>query len=158
MAARLQLKFVLVGPDCDFGGLEVLSNCSHHVVTRPASLPRSLRHSWYDNVLFPHAMRRLQADLVFSAYHDVRLPVGVPSAMMIHDTCLVDLPGGGYPWCVRAYYQAMLRVNLKQARHVLTVSEASRTRIPAHDGLDARDVGAALMNAGIFRKIQKVAA
>lgn len=139
VAARPHLHFVLVGPDCDLRGLDTLPNCSHHVVTWPANLPRPLRHPWYDNVLFPRAIRRVLPDFIFSPYHDVRLPRGIPSAMMIHDTCLGDLPGL-YPWRVRAYYQEMLRVNLTRASHVLTVSEASRACILARHRFDPQRV------------------
>lgn len=139
VAARPHLHFVLVGPGCDLAGLDTLPNCSHHVVTWPANVPRPLRHPWYDNVLFPRAMRRAQPDFIFSPYHDVRLPVGVPSAMMIHDTCLSDM-GQLYPWQVRTYYQAMLRVNLGRARHVLTVSESSRACVLARYRLPAERV------------------
>lgn len=128
VAARPGVRFTLVGPPCDVGKLATMSNCSHHFVAWPASLPRVFRHPWYDNILFPRAIRKIKPDFVFSPYHDVRLPRGVPSAMMIHDTCIGDLPGI-YPWRVRAYYQHMLRVNAARARHVLTVSENSRACI-----------------------------
>jgi glycosyltransferase involved in cell wall biosynthesis len=71
---------------------------------------------------------------VFTPYHDVRLPKCVPSAMMIHDTCINDLTDV-YPLKVRAYYRHMLGVNLVRARHVLTVSEASRACVLARYGL-----------------------
>ncbi|SPP65630.1 glycosyltransferase family 4 protein [Nitrospira lenta] len=124
------IDFLLVGPAWESRTLTDFPNCEHHVVDWPEALPRQLRHPFYDNVLFPRAIRRVQPDFIFSPYHDVRLPQGIPSAMMIHDTCLSDM-GYLYPWQVRAYFQAMLNVNLGRARHVLTVSEASRACILA---------------------------
>ena len=84
-------------------------------------------------------LQALQPDFIFSPYHDVRLPHGIPSAMMVHDTCLSDM-GHLYPWQVRAYYRAMLNVNLGRARHVLTVSESSRACILARYRLPSERV------------------
>lgn len=139
VSSRPDIRFVLVGPSWDSRVLTDFSNCEHHVVEWPDSLPRQLRHPFYDNVLFPRAIRRVRPDFVFSPYHDVRLPHGIPSAMMIHDTCLSDM-GQLYPWQVRTYYQAMLRVNLGRARHVLTVSESSRACILARYRFPAEHV------------------
>ena len=130
VSSRPDIRFVLVGPAWESRVLTDFPNCEHHVVDWPEALPRQLRHPFYDNVLFPRAIRRVQPDFIFSPYHDVRLPHGIPSAMMIHDTCLSDM-GHLYPWQVRAYFQAMLNVNLGRARHVLTVSESSRACILA---------------------------
>ena len=139
VVSRPEILFALVGPPCDSRTLTVLPNCEHHHVPWPDFLPRPLRHPFYDNVLFPRAIRRVRPDFIFSPYHDVRLSRGIPSAMMIHDTCLGDLPGV-YPWRVRAYYQAMLRMNLLRANHVLTVSEASRACILARHRLSPQRV------------------
>lgn len=136
---RPAIDFLLVGPPCDWKSLAAVSNCAQHLVSWPEILPRQLRHPVYDNILFPRAIRRVRPDFIFSPYHDVRLPRGIPSAMMIHDTCLSDM-GQLYPWQVRTYYQAMLRVNLGHVRHVLTVSESSRACILARHGFPAERV------------------
>lgn len=128
VSSRQDIQFVLVGPRWESSVLTDFPNCDHHIVDWPEALPRQMRHPYYDNVLFPRAIRRVRPDFIFSPYHDVRLPHGIPSAMMIHDTCLSDM-GQLYPWQVRTYFQAMLNVNLGRARHVLTVSESSRTCI-----------------------------
>lgn len=130
VAQRPDIEFILVGPQFDLGDLVDRSNCRHHVVAWPDALLRPLRYPIYDNLLFPRAIRAVRPEFVFSPYHDVRLPRGVPSAMMIHDTCIGDLPCV-YPARVRLYFQHMLRVNLVRAGHVLTVSEASRAAILA---------------------------
>jgi glycosyltransferase involved in cell wall biosynthesis len=139
VGSRPKIQFVLVGPSWESRALTDLPNCERHIVAWPKFLPRPLRHPFYDNVLFPRAVRRVQPDFVFSPYHDVRFPVGVPSVMMIHDTCLGDFPEV-YPRRVRTYYQTMLRVNLARVRHVLTVSETSRACILARHRLDPQHV------------------
>jgi glycosyltransferase involved in cell wall biosynthesis len=88
-------------------------------------------------LLFPKAIGRIKPRLVFSFYHDVLLPPGasgIASVMMIHDTCLHDL-AGIYPTGVRLYYLALLRANLMRARHILTISQATRERIIARYGV-----------------------
>src|SRR5205085_8406548 len=90
-----------------------------------------LCHAVYDLVLFPRTIARIEPQLVFSFYHDVLLPPnssGIFSAMMVYDTCLEDLPDV-YPKGIRFYYLALLRMNLRRARHILTISQASRRRI-----------------------------
>lgn len=139
VAARTAVRFVLIGPPWDSRELTAFPHCEHHVVPWPEGLPRSLRHPFYDNVLFPRAIRRVRPDFVFSPYHDVRLPRGIPSAMMIHDTCLSDM-GHLYPWQIRAYYRTMLNVNVGRARHVLTVSESSRACVLARFAFPAERV------------------
>ena len=136
---RPGLDFVLVGPPFDAGELAGRPNCTLHPVGWPSALPRPLRHPVYDNWLFPRALRTLRPDFVFTPYHDVRLPRGVPSAMMIHDTCLGEL-AGVYPRRVRWYYGHMLGLNLRRAGQVLTVSETSRHRVMAQYNLDPGDV------------------
>lgn len=139
VAARTAARFVLIGPPWDSRELTAFPNCEHHIVDWPEGLPRPLRHPFYDNVLFPRAISQVRPDFVFSPYHDVRLPHGIPSVMMVHDTCLSDM-GHLYPWQVRAYYRAMLNVNLGRARHVLTVSESSRACILARFAFPAERV------------------
>ena len=48
--------------------------------------------------------------------------------MMVYDTCLEDL-AEVYPRGIRFYYLGLLRMNLGRARHILTISQASRQRI-----------------------------
>jgi glycosyltransferase involved in cell wall biosynthesis len=123
-------RFSFVGPPFDSQVFMEFGNWRHHVVPWPARLPRPLRHPVYDNVLFPYAVSRLKPDFLFSPYHDVRLPPKrrVRSVIIVHDTCIDDLPDV-YPVAYRTYYVATLRRNLKRATHVLTDSEASRRRI-----------------------------
>lgn len=135
---RPEHDFTLVGPRFDTSVLEQAAHWRQHLVPWPEWLPRPLRHPFYDNLLFPHAMRVVQPDLIFTPYHDVRLPAGLPSVMMVHDTCLHDLPDV-YPFRIRSYYLHMLRRNLKKSAQVLTVSQASRCDLRTRYGvLDER--------------------
>lgn len=133
---RPEYEFTLVGPEFDISALPQADNWHHHFVPWPERLPRPLRHPFYDNFLFPRAVRAVQPDLIFTPYHDVRLPRGIPSVMMVHDTCLHDLPDV-YPLRIRAYYLHMLRHNLKRATQVLTVSMTSRSDLRDRYGLSA---------------------
>lgn len=128
-------RFLLVGPRFDTAFLPASGNWEHCPVPWPESLPRPLRHPVYDNLLFPRALRRLRPGFVFSPYHDVLLPRDVPSAMMVHDTCLADL-SHVYPWRIRAYFNGMLRRNLRRGAAVLTVSETSRAAVLFRHGLE----------------------
>lgn len=121
---RSDVHFQLLGPDFQQDFLPCSGNWEHVPVAWPRWLPRSLRHPWYDNVLFPRAVVRLKPDLVMSPYHDVRMPKSVPSVIGVHDLCLDEL-AGVYPTRIRGYYLAMLRSNLRRATHVITVSQTS---------------------------------
>ena len=134
LAARPEIRFSLVGPSFDSAFLDGAKNWQHVPVAWPERLPRPLRHPYYDNILFPRAVARLRPELLVSPYHDVRLPrpaTGTRSVMMVHDTCLEDLPDL-YPRRVRLYYLYMLAVNLPRAAHILTLTEASRDSILRH--------------------------
>jgi glycosyltransferase involved in cell wall biosynthesis len=100
----------------------------------PTYLPRQLRHIFYDNFLFPRAIRSAKPDLIFTPYHDVRLPSKIPSVLMVHDTCLHDLPQV-YPKHIRGYYLHMLKRNLQVTSEVLTVSGTSRKCIEDRYGV-----------------------
>lgn len=138
IAQRPHWEFVLVGPAFEMPELAELHNCSHWTIPWPEALPRPLRHPFYDNVQFPRAIRAVRPDVIFTPYHDVRLPRGIPSVMMVHDTCLHDLPEV-YPFRIRAYYLHMLKRNLALATRVLTVSQSSQRDLREHYGvLDSR--------------------
>lgn len=139
ISKRPTLNFVLIGPSFDIGNLSSYSNCYHFEIKWPDYLPRSLRHPFYDNWLFPRAIKAIKPDLIFTPYHDVRLPKNIPSIMMIHDTCIGDLPGI-YPFKVRQYYQHMLKLNLSRCAHILTVSNTSKESLLLQYGLPASKI------------------
>ena len=123
-----EIEFVLIAPEFDSKDFIELPNCCIFHVGWPDYLPRFARHPIYDNVLFPNAIRKISPHLLFTPYHDVRIPKGIPSVMMIHDTCIGSL-GDVYPLKIRKYYEFMLRLNLSRCIHVITVSESSRSDI-----------------------------
>lgn len=131
---RPDAHFLLVGPDFPTDRLPRTGNWEHVPAPWPESLHRPLRHPWYDNVVFPRAIRRLRPDLVLSPYHDVRMPSRVPSVITVHDLCIDEL-ASVYPRRIRAYYLYLLRRNLRRARTVLTVSETSRDKLIERYGL-----------------------
>mgnify|MGYP005695809491 FL=1 len=128
VSARKDLDFVLVGPSYDATELLEKPNVRFWTVPWPAMLPRQLRHPVYDNLLFSRAMKLIKPDLLFTPYHDVRIPKSIPSVIMVHDMCLSDL-ADVYPFRIRAYYLQMLKRNLRYADQVLTVSETSLNRL-----------------------------
>jgi glycosyltransferase involved in cell wall biosynthesis len=140
IARRPQHHFILAGPRFETPVIEPSAHWHQHVIPWPLVLPRPLRHPVYDNLLFPRALRAIQPDLIFTPYHDVRLPRGKLSVMMVHDTCLHDLPDV-YPLRIRRYYLHMLNRNLKIAGRVLTVSEASRDDLLTRYGLPDERIG-----------------
>ena len=136
---RQDFRFQLLAPDFAKDFLPSSDNWIHVPLAWPQWLPRSLRHVWYDNVLFPHAVARLRPDLVMSPYHDVRMPKGVPSVIGVHDLCLDELKEI-YPARIREYFLAMLRINLHRASHVITVSETSRNKLAERYGLSLEKI------------------
>jgi glycosyltransferase involved in cell wall biosynthesis len=131
---RPDMHFQLLGPDFCQDFLPHSGNWTHVPLAWPLWLPRPLRHPWYDNVLFPRAVARLNPNLVMSPYHDVRMPRGIPSVIGVHDLCLDELETV-YPRRIRLYYLTLLRGNLKRASHVITVSETSRAKLTERYGV-----------------------
>ena len=135
-----QYQFILIGPAFPPGTLKPFPNCRQHLISWPEFLPRYFRHPFYDNLLFPLAIKSVMPDLIFTPYHDVRLPKGIPSVMMVHDTCLHDLPDI-YPAHIRNYYLHMLKRNIQVASQILTVSETSKSCLQATYKLSDEAVG-----------------
>ena len=134
ISQRPDFDFFLVGPPFEMSEFVALPNCKLWNIPWPEVLPRPLRHPFYDNVQFPRAIRAVRPDVLFTPYHDVRLPRGIPSVMMVHDTCLHDLPHV-YPFRIRAYYMHMLKRNLSLTSRVLTVSQTSRRDLCSRYGV-----------------------
>ena len=136
---RTDAHFLLLGPPFDQDFLPRSGNWEHVSIPWPMWLPRPLRHPYYDNVLFPRAVAREQADLVMSPYHDVRMPKGVPSVITVHDLCIDELVGV-YPRRIRSYYLALLCSNLRRASHVLTVSQTSKNKLRERYGIPLEQI------------------
>lgn len=105
-----------------FDGIKILNT------SWPKNLPRFLRNPVYDNIIFPGALRKARADLIFTPYYDVRIDSKISSIITIHDLCYLDV-AECYPWRIRAYYLFMLKWNLRKARYILTVSESTKSRL-----------------------------
>jgi glycosyltransferase involved in cell wall biosynthesis len=99
----------------------------------------SLRKVWFEQVTFPRACRRLQADVAHVPYWAPPLCPSVPTIVTIHDLIPLLLPEyrGGPP--VRLYTALVSRA-ARRAALVLTDSEASRRDIVAHLGLSEERV------------------
>ncbi|WP_026905525.1 glycosyltransferase family 4 protein [Pedobacter glucosidilyticus] len=124
-----EIHFVLLGPKIDLSWLHECKNVELVEIRWPMYLPRTLRHPFYDNILFPKAIKTIESpDFIFTPYHDVLLPKGTPSVMMIHDSCIGDLKTI-YPKSIRYYYELMLRRNLRRCLAVFTVSNSSKKAI-----------------------------
>lgn len=143
LAARPDTRFTFLGPPFDSTEFASFRNWQHHRIAWPHWLPRRLRHPFYDNVLFPQHLKRLHPDVLFSPYHDVRIPSDrrTRSFISVQDLCFDELEGV-YPVPYRAYYQHMLRRNIKRAAHIFTCSESSRHSVIHRYGLAPHDVTA----------------
>jgi glycosyltransferase involved in cell wall biosynthesis len=105
-------------------------------------IPRQLRHVVYDNWLFPRCIQSIEPNLLFSPYHDLRLPKkgqNIYSVITVHDLCFLEVPNA-YPWAIRAYYRWMMRLNVARAHHILTVSEATRQKLIDHFSYPAQEI------------------
>lgn len=137
MRARPDISFIVAAPPFDDAEFIILPNVTRHIIHWPDKWPRKLRHIIYDNFLFPSAVRHVSPQFIFSPYHDVRLPrksSHIRSAMMILDTCFDDVPQV-YSQLVRRYYLWMMRLNLRRADRVLTISQTSQQKIATHYGI-----------------------
>jgi glycosyltransferase involved in cell wall biosynthesis len=137
---RPDAYFLLLGPEFRKDFLPLSGNWEHVYREWPQWLPRPLRHPYYDNLVFPRALKKLKPDLVMSPYHDVRMPFGLPSVITVHDLCLGEL-ACTYPCRVRFYYQTLLKFNLRRAIYVLTVSETTRDKLIRHHDLASDHIG-----------------
>jgi len=132
-------RFLLLGPPFNEDFLPKSGNWEHVPLAWPLWLPRPLRHPYYDNLLFPRAVSRLKPNLVMSPYHDVRMPKGLTSVITVHDLCLDEL-SGVYPQRIRSYYLALLRINLRRASHVITVSDTSKNKLAKRYGVPLNQI------------------
>jgi len=111
-------------------------------VTHPASYtlhpvscpPSNLGKVWFEQVLFPRACRRLDADVAHVPYWAPPIVPAVSTVVTIHDLIpllLRDYRGGPL---VRLY-TALVSATARNAALTLTDSQASRRDIVAHIGL-----------------------
>jgi len=96
---------------------------------------------WFEQVSFPHAARRWQADLLHVPYWASPLWTSCPTVVTIHDLIPLLLPeyGGG---TLGRLYTRLVSASARRATHVLTDSQASRRDIITHLGIAASRVEA----------------
>lgn len=126
--AKPNFKFTLVGPSFPMDDFVIYPNVEFQNVSWPTWIPRPFRHVVYDNVFFPNTIKKINPQLLYSPYHDVRLPKGILTVMSVHDTCIGDLPGI-YPAKIRSYYEFMLKLNMRTADLILTGTNASKSDV-----------------------------
>lgn len=123
----------------------------------PKGLLRNLRHLYYDNYLFPKALKKIGPQFLFSPYHDLRIPKKsdlIFSVITVHDLCFIDVPQS-YPFFVRHYYLWMMRLNIARAHHILTVSESTKQRLIIEFSLNQEMVSVVpnALEAGFFNVV-----
>ena len=99
-------EFVLVFPEAQHLKKVKMQGRSNFPIPWPIFLPRNLRHPWYDNWLFPMALKELKPQFLFSPYHDLRIPKksnSIFTVVTVHDLCFIDVPES-YPFFIRNYY------------------------------------------------------
>ena len=123
-----------------------VSGCPQPVTWNLKPETGSLRKTWFEQVGFPRACRRLRADVAHVPYWAPPLTPSVPTAVTIHDLIplmLREYRGGPL---VRLY-TALASTAAQSAALALTDSEASRRDIVAHLGLPSERVRVAHLAA-----------
>ena len=133
-------EFLILSPKIDSAKSNPVEGLKIFNTYWPKNLPRFLRNPVYDNIIFPGALRKSGADLIFTPYYDVRMNPKIPSIITIHDLCYLDV-AECYPWRIRAYYLFMLKWNLRKAKYVLTVSESTKSRLMEVFSLSTDQIG-----------------
>ena len=114
-----------------------VSRFTHHV----SRISPNLAKLWFEQIAFPHACRRLRADVAFVPYWGSPLWSPCPVVVTVHDLIPLLLPlyrGGPLQ---RAYTWLVSRT-ARRADAVLTDSEASKRDIVAHLGIGPERVHA----------------
>lgn len=142
------LDIILLAPDREVvnTGPEV-SNVRCHPVTGGRRLPPNMYKVWFEQIAFPRACRRLEADLAHVPYWAPPLRPSVPTIVTIHDLIPLLLPeyrGGPQ---VRLYTALVSRAARRAAR-VLTDSHASRRDIVTYLRLQENKVHTIHLAAG----------
>lgn len=106
--------------------------------------PRSDRFTWQNIPLgnflsrnfltIPSALQSLQPDLFHGVYWSRFFAQPVPTVLMVHDLSFVSFPQGFHAH-ERWVYANLVRQCAKAARHLLTVSEFSKSELITHWGL-----------------------
>jgi glycosyltransferase involved in cell wall biosynthesis len=134
----LEIHLIVLGADGECANVQVSGRtlaAQGPANLPPANLPlANLRKVWFEQVTFPRACRRLEADAAHVPYWAPPLRPSVPTVVTIHDLIpmlLHEYRGGPL---VRLY-TTLVGKAVQSAALVLTDSESSRSDIIAHLGL-----------------------
>ena len=114
-----------------------VSRFTHHI----SRLSPNLGKLWFEQIAFPHACRRLHADVAFVPYWGSPMWRPCPVVVTVHDLIPLLLPlyrGGP----LQRAYTSLVSRTARRAAAVLTDSEASKRDIVAHLGIAAERVHA----------------
>jgi glycosyltransferase involved in cell wall biosynthesis len=92
-----------------------------------------IRIAW-EQAVAPVATTRDHLDVLFCPVNVVPFAGLVPSVVTVHDLAFLEVPEAFIP-AKRRYLSAMTRLSVHRARHVIAVSEQTKTDIVAHFGL-----------------------
>jgi len=95
---------------------------------------------WWDQVVLPRMLQEAAADVFLSPYYKAPLRAPCPVVVTANDLIELDFPPGGIVG--RAALSAWMRLMLRSAAHVLTLSEYSRRDIIERLGIDPMQVTA----------------
>ena len=139
-AVAPELEIVLVTPEGQISNLQSpISNLQFQLTANRYRLTAALGKVWFEQVAFPRACRRLEADVAHVPYWAPPLRPSIPTVVTIHDLIpllLREYRGGPL---VRLY-SALVSTTAQNSALVLTDSEASRRDIVTHLGLPAERV------------------
>ena len=139
-AVAPELEIVLVMPEGPISNLQSpISNLQFRLTANRYRLTSALGKVWFEQVAFPRACRRLEADVAHVPYWAPPIRPSIPTVVTIHDLIpllLREYRGGPL---VRLY-SALVSTAAQNSALVLTDSEASRQDIVTHLGLPAERV------------------
>lgn len=133
IAEKDKSKFTLVSPKAEklpFSDLKFPSK----LLPWPALFPRRVSSLVYDLFIFRMFARLNKPDLIFTPYFDVLMPKRIKSIITIHDLCFLEA-AEQYSFFRRSYFISLMKINLKRASLVFTVSQSSKTAIESLLGL-----------------------
>lgn len=117
----------------EYGRSDLGAPSRQRPAARAARKP-GLRKVWFEQMTFPRACRRLQADLAHVPYWGSPLSPTVPTLVTIHDIIPLLLPEYRGGMRVRTY-TALVQTAAAQASLILTDSQAAKEDIVTHLGL-----------------------
>ncbi len=139
-AAAPGLEIVLIAPEGKISNPKSqIPNVQFRLTANRYRLTSALGKVWFEQVAFPRACRRLEADVAHVPYWAPPIRPSIPTVVTIHDLIpllLREYRGGPL---VRLY-SALVSTTAQNSALVLTDSEASRRDIVTHLGLPAERV------------------